>query len=178
MRSLLLLLIFVQSALLFAGGTPENAVFFQPDSRKNGKLVLPHTFDGRGFFAIPCRNTGSQSVCAVMSFPAKVSGEVLSRHVSRDGKRGVELGFSGRNFYELNGAKPVIVGSSGTRKYIRVAVSGKEFEPEKGEKYLLTLSFSAGNELESYIIRLSDRLCIWQSKVKTPGITGLTPNAG
>ena len=178
MKKLLLLLIFVLSVSVPAAGTVENVVFFRQGRREAGKLLLPHTFDGKSFFAVKNKNTGAQSVAAVMSFSGKVSGELLSRHVSRDGKRGIELGLSGKHFFELDGARPTLVASSGTRKHIRTAVSGRAFIPEKGEKYLLTLSFTPNEELMSYIIRLSDRVCIWQARIKTPEISALTPGAG
>lgn len=178
MKNVLFLLFTTLLLFTATANPPAEAVFFRQGKRETGRLTLPYTFDGKSFFALPDKNTGTQSAAVVMSFPDRVSGELISRHVSRDGKRGIELGLSGKHFYELDGSKPTIVGSSGTRKYIRVSVSGKEFKPEKDEKYLLTLSFSAKEELESYIIRLSDRLCIWQAKVKTPKIEQLTSSAG
>ena len=174
----LLFFSFALALFSLAAGIPAEVLFFRQNGHKVEKLTLPHTFDGKSFFAISNENPGTQSVAAVMSFAGKSSGEIFSRHVSRDGKRGIEFALSGRRFFELDGAKPTLVASTGSRKHIVNTVAGNDFVPEPGEKYLLTLSFDAGKKLEAYIIRLRDRFCVQYLKVGTPKIAALTSKAG
>ena len=172
------LFLFLLLCCIFHIAAEEFEYFANGIKHTRADIKLPYSFDGKGFIGIPCRNTKAQAYAAVMSFPEKPSGELISRHSPRDGKRGIEIGLSGKAFHQLNGSKLTLLASSGTRKYIAYSVSGTEFAPVPGEKYLLTLSFEPNGKLTSFVVRLRDRMCIRDSQVNVSKISSLTEHAG
>lgn len=148
-------------------------------SQRSAGPAAPYRFDGETKLAFPFRERNAFTVRAQLRFPEKFRGTVLSFHTPRDGRRGIEIGFSGGRFFQLDGDRFAGQISAGKRDTI-VSFVDPESAPMlcPGTVYDFIVRFEPERALRLLVADPQQKRVLLRRTLPCPKVSQLAAEAG
>lgn len=160
-------------------GTSHPVLVTADETHRSTETAAPYRFDGKTKFAFPFRERNAFTVRAQLRFPERFRGAVLSFHTPRDGRRGVEIGFSGGKFFQLDGER--LAGQiSGGRRDTIASFADPESAPmlRPGTAYDFIVRFEPERVLQLLVADPEQKRVLLRRTLPCPKVSQLVAGAG